>query len=113
MDFPASYKNGFQVRVKNLKYSYTDSGYEALRGLDLEINAGEVICITGAGNSGKTTLTNIITGLYTNYEGVVAINNYSLRDLDITHMRDQVAKNISSEDLFDGTLLENITLGKN
>jgi ABC-type bacteriocin/lantibiotic exporter with double-glycine peptidase domain len=113
LDFPASYKNGFQVRVKNLKYSYTDSGYEALKGLDLEINAGEVICITGAGNSGKTTLTNIITGLYTNYEGVVAINNYSLRDLDITHMRDQVAKNISSEDLFDGTLLENITLGKN
>lgn len=113
LDFPASYKNGFQVRLKNLKYSYTDSGYEALKGLDLEINAGEVVCITGAGNSGKTTLTNIITGLYTNYEGAVEINNYSLRDLDITHMRDHVAKNISSEDLFDGTLLENITLGKN
>lgn len=35
-----------------------------------------------------------------------------MRDLDGTHLRDQVAKNISQEDLFDGTLLENITLGR-
>jgi ABC-type multidrug transport system fused ATPase/permease subunit len=56
---------------------------------------------------------NIIAGLYTDYEGVVTINNYSMRDLDLTHLRDQVAKNISQEDLFDGTLLENITLGRN
>jgi len=112
LDFPAVANGGFQIRTKDLKYSYPNSGYQALKGIDLDIKAGEVICITGVGNSGKTTLTNIITGLYTNYEGVVAINNYSLRDLDTTHLRDQVAKNISSEDIFDGTLLENITLGK-
>lgn len=112
LDFPAVANGGFQIRTKDLKYSYPNSGYQALKGIDLDIKAGEVICITGVGNSGKTTLTNIITGLYTNYEGVVAINNYSLRDLDTTHLRDQVAKNISTEDIFDGTLLENITLGK-
>lgn len=55
---------------------------------------------------------NLLTGLYANYEGVITINNYSLRDIDLTHLRDQVAKNISQEDLFDGTLLENITLGR-
>jgi ABC-type bacteriocin/lantibiotic exporter with double-glycine peptidase domain len=43
---------------------------------------------------------------------VATINNYSLRDLDLTHLRDYVAKNISREDLFDGTILENITVGK-
>ncbi|MBL7872796.1 MAG: ATP-binding cassette domain-containing protein [Cyclobacteriaceae bacterium] len=112
LDFPSSSKKGFEVRTKNLTYTYTASGYKALSGIDLEIKAGEMVCITGPGNSGKTTLMNILTGLYTNFEGVVTINNYSLRDLDLTHMRDQVAKNISQEDLFDGTLLENITLGK-
>ena len=55
---------------------------------------------------------NILTGMFTDYEGVVTINNYSLRDLDLTHMRDRVAKNISQEDVFDGTIFENITLGK-
>ena len=112
LDLPNSAKKGFEVRTKELKYQYSKSGYPALKGIDVDIKAGEIICVTGPGNSGKTTLMNIITGLYTDYEGIVTINNYSLRDLDLTHIRDQVAKNISQEDLFDGTLLENITLGK-
>lgn len=112
LDFPATLTHGFDVRTKNLKYKYSASGYYALKGIDLEIKSGETICITGQGNSGKTTLMNILSGLYADYEGVVTINNYSLRDLDLTHMRDQVAKNISQEDIFDGTLLENITLGR-
>jgi ABC-type bacteriocin/lantibiotic exporter with double-glycine peptidase domain len=111
-DFPAISNKGFSVRTKDLKYKYAASGYYALKGIDLEIKAGEIICITGQGNSGKTTLMNILTGIFTDYEGVVTINNFSLRDLDLTHMRDQVAKNISQEDLFDGTILENLTLGK-
>ena len=111
-DFPAQNNGGFSVRTKGLKYKYSASGYYALKGIDLEIKAGEIICISGQGNSGKTTLMNILTGIFTDYEGVVTINNFSLRDLDLTHMRDQVAKNISQEDLFDGTILENITLGK-
>lgn len=111
-DFPHAASNGFTVRIKDLKYKYANSGYYALKGVDLDIKAGEMVCVTGKGNSGKTTLMNIITGLYTEFEGVVTVNNYSLRDLDLTHMRDQVAKNISQEDLFDGTILENITLGK-
>jgi len=111
-DFPLTLNKGFSVRTKDLRYKYGASGYYALKGIDLDIKAGETICITGQGNSGKTTLMNILTGMFTDYEGVVTINNFSLRDLDLTHMRDQVAKNISQEDLFDGTILENITLGK-
>ena len=111
-DFPVTDSKGFSVRTKDLKYKYATSGYYALKGIDLDIKAGETICITGQGNSGKTTLMNILTGMFTDYEGVVTINNYSLRDLDLTHMRDRVAKNISQEDVFDGTIFENITLGK-
>jgi ABC-type bacteriocin/lantibiotic exporter with double-glycine peptidase domain len=111
-DFPSTAKGGFNVRTNNLSYQYKLSDYKALKNINLTIKSGEVVCITGVGNSGKTTLMNILTGMYSDYEGVVTINSYSLRDLDITHLRDQVAKNISQEDLFDGTLLENITLGK-
>ncbi|MBX2895088.1 MAG: ATP-binding cassette domain-containing protein [Cyclobacteriaceae bacterium] len=112
LDFPTAQTGGFHVRTKGLKYRYAASGYYALKGIDLDIKPGETVCITGPGNSGKTTLLNVLTGLYTDYEGAVTINNYSLRDIDLTHLRDQVAKNISQEDLFDGTLLENITLGR-
>jgi ABC-type bacteriocin/lantibiotic exporter with double-glycine peptidase domain len=111
-DFPTTTEKGFAVRTKNLKYKYSASGYYAIRGVDLEIKSGELVCITGKGNSGKTSLMNILTGLFSDFEGLVTINNYSVRDLDLTHMRDKVAKNISQEDLFDGTVLENITLGR-
>jgi ABC-type bacteriocin/lantibiotic exporter with double-glycine peptidase domain len=83
-----------------------------LNNLSLEIRAGERICVTGPGGSGKSTLANIIGGLYTDYTGGVAINKFSLRDLDITHLRNKVSKNISADDIFDGTIYENITIGK-
>jgi ABC-type bacteriocin/lantibiotic exporter with double-glycine peptidase domain len=111
-DFPKNSDEGFSVRFKDLKYRYNGANQYALNGIDLEINAGEKVCLTGSGGSGKTTLINILSGLYGSYEGVATINHFSLRDLDLTHLRDYVAKNISQEDLFDGTLLENITVGK-
>jgi ABC-type bacteriocin/lantibiotic exporter with double-glycine peptidase domain len=111
-DFPARTQAGFSVRTKDLKYKYGASGYYSLKGVDLDIKPGEIVCITGQGNSGKTTVMNILTGLYSDYEGIATINNFSLRDLDLTHMRDHIAKNISQDDLFDGTILENLTLGR-
>lgn len=112
LDFQKIPEKGFTVKLKNLKYKFENSDQYVLNGIDLEINAGEKICLSGPSGSGKTTVTNIITGLYSQFEGIATIDKYSLRDLDLTHLRDFVAKNISTEDLFDGSLLENITVGK-
>jgi ABC-type bacteriocin/lantibiotic exporter with double-glycine peptidase domain len=111
-DFPKIGDQGFSVRLKELKYKYKGSNQYTLNGVDIEIRSGEKICLTGSSGSGKSTLVSIISGLYSDYEGVATINNFSLRDLDLTHLRDYVAKNISQDDLFDGTILENITVGK-
>lgn len=105
-------QNGYFIEVKNLRFRYPGKSDYVLNGIDLTIRAGERVCISGPGGAGKTTLVNILSGIYTNYEGLVALNNYSLRDLDLTHLRDKIGKNISQEDIFDGTILENITLGK-
>ena len=111
LDFPKIFTSGYSIGLKQLNYKYPSSQSYALQGIDLHINAGERICVSGPGNAGKTTLTNLIAGLHSNFEGIITINNYSLRDLDIRHLRDRIAKNISPEDLFDGTIMENITLG--
>ena len=111
LHFPKISKTGYSIDIKKLRYSYADSTVDVLRGLDLTIHSGERVCIAGPGNAGKTTLTNVISGILSGYEGIITINNYSLRDLDIRHMRDSIAKNISPEDIFDGTILENITVG--
>ncbi|MDH4092046.1 MAG: ABC transporter ATP-binding protein/permease [Cyclobacteriaceae bacterium] len=114
IDFPKTGMNGrgYAIEVKDLRYRYPDGNYNVLNGIDLSIKPGERVCIAGPGDSGKTTFMNIIAGLQSGFDGIVTINNYSIRDLDLTHLRDKIAKNISAEDIFDGTILENITIGK-
>ncbi len=112
VDFVKTDPKGLGIRTKDLSYRYAGADRYALLNMDLQVNPGQIVCISGPGDAGKTTLTNILTGFYTDFEGVATINQYSLRDVDLTHLRDQVAKNISQEDLFDGTLLENLTVGK-
>lgn len=112
-DFPQTQEGkGYSIEASNLGYRYPDTSVRALEGINLSIAAGEKVCIAGPGSSGKSTLTNIISGLYTDFSGGVSINHYSLRDLDLTQLRDKVAQNISQEDLFDGTIYENVALGK-
>lgn len=111
LDFQRHAVAGYAIELKQLRYRYPEKPEHVLNGIDLRVNSGERICIAGPGNAGKTTLTNLIAGIHTDYEGIITINNYSLRDLDIRHLRDSMAKNISPEDIFDGSILENITLG--
>lgn len=102
----------FSVEVKNVNYKYPGANAYVLKNINLKIAAGESVCITGPGGSGKTTLTQLISGLHSDFEGMIKINQYSIRDLDLTNLRDHLAKNISMEDIFDGSVLENITVGK-
>ena len=112
LDFVTLDGAGLSIRIKDLSYKYAGADDYALRNINMDIKPGQIVCIAGPGDAGKTTLTNILTGFYTDFGGIATINQYSLRDLDVTHLRDNVAKNISQEDLFDGTLLENLTVGR-
>jgi ABC-type multidrug transport system fused ATPase/permease subunit len=105
-------EKGFRIEVKDLSYKYPGSTNYALKNVSFSIQCGEKICISGGGDAGKTTLTNTIAGLNHGYEGLITVNDFSLRDLDLTNLRDKMSKNVTEEDLFDGTLLDNILVGK-
>jgi ABC-type bacteriocin/lantibiotic exporter with double-glycine peptidase domain len=113
IDIPKKfYGQGYAIEAKELSYQYPNASQPILNNISLAIKPGEHVCLAGPGGSGKSTLTNILAGLQTDYRGVLTINNFSMRDLDLTHLRDKIAKNISQDDIFDGTILENITVGK-
>lgn len=103
---------GYQISILDLNYRYVDNTRVTLKNISLEIAAGERVCLCGPGGSGKSTLTSIIGGLNSDYTGGVSINKFPLRDLDISHLRNKIGKNISPEDIFEGTIYENITIGK-
>jgi ABC-type multidrug transport system fused ATPase/permease subunit len=106
-------KDGLGIEVKNLKYKFPNETDYLIKGINLKIGQGEKICLSGYSGSGKTTFINILLGFLPSYEGVVAINGISLRELNKNSVINHVGDNISQEDLFDGTILENITLGRN
>jgi len=112
-DFPPRMLGeGYQLSLRQVGYRFSDRPEPILKGISLDIAPGDRVCLSGPGGGGKTTLTNILAGLYSEYTGGVSINGISLRDLDIAHLRGKIAKNISQEDLFDGTIYENLTIGR-
>ncbi|MFP4340340.1 MAG: peptidase domain-containing ABC transporter [Cyclobacteriaceae bacterium] len=109
---PLFFQKGIDIQLKDLSYSYQGRKNPVLKNLNLQIKAGEKICVAGYHASGKSTLMNIIDGIYQSYEGAITYNQFSLRDLDQNTLRDHISKNVSHEDIFDGTVLDNITVGK-
>ncbi|MGE0586933.1 MAG: peptidase domain-containing ABC transporter [Cyclobacteriaceae bacterium] len=102
----------FAVDISNVRYKYAEGNDYILKGVSFQVKPGERICISGPGGGGKTTLTQLLSGLQSDFEGAIKINQYSIRDLDLTNLRDHLAKNISMEDIFDGSVLENVIVGK-
>ncbi|MBL6448172.1 ABC transporter ATP-binding protein [Fulvivirga sp. 29W222] len=112
LTFPKGFDTGFEIKVKGLSYKFPDNHDYTLRDIDLFVKKSERVCIAGSGGSGKTVLTNVISGLLTEFHGAVTINNFSVRDLDLNNLRDRVGKNVSQEDIFEGTILDNVLLAK-
>ncbi len=81
------------LRTENLKKVYkkgSDQEVDALRGVDIRINRGEMVSIMGSSGSGKTTLLNILGGLDTPSEGYVYIDNQDIgkmTDKELTMLR--------------------------
>lgn len=72
------------IRIHGLEKSYVDSEVRTpvLRGLDLEVESGELLALVGKSGSGKSTLLNILGGLDQAYEGQVEVAGVTLRGLD-------------------------------
>lgn len=104
--------NGLIIRAQNLSYGYKGNKKPALKDINLEINAGDRLGIAGFGGCGKTTLLKILTGLLHHYEGLLTVNGVSLREINLNDYRGVIGENLSDSHVFEGTIEENITVGR-
>ena len=105
-------KEGIAVELSGLTYKFPGSSDFAIDHLDLKIEAGEKVCITGVNQSGKSTLIALIAGLFNKYEGSMLYNGIPMGDINIMSLRSVIGDNLNLQDLFLGTLEENISVGK-
>ncbi|HEX6173266.1 MAG TPA: ABC transporter ATP-binding protein, partial [Candidatus Binatia bacterium] len=65
------------ISISNLTKTYA-SGYQALKGIDLEIRKGEIFALLGPNGAGKTTLISIVCGIVTPTQGIVIVDGHDI-----------------------------------
>jgi ABC-type bacteriocin/lantibiotic exporter with double-glycine peptidase domain len=104
--------NQLSVEWRDLTYQFDDADLPTLRNLNLQVRSGEKVAIVGYSSSGRSTLMQINSGLIQHYSGGLFFNNLPLKALQINSLRENIGDLSSQEDIFKGTVLQNILLGR-
>ena len=99
-----------EIAFQRVSLRYSPTAEPALLGIELEVNAGELIAITGPSSSGKSSLLKLVAGLYQPQAGVLLIDGMDMRQLDLGELRDSVAYLPQVCHLFHGTIAQNLRL---
>ncbi len=101
---------GVAIECQELNFSYPD-GKNVLKHIQYSIQPGDTIQITGRSGSGKSTLLRLLTGTFSRFSGNLLIDGIPIGNYNLQSLRSQTGVLLNNQDIFHGTLLENITLG--
>jgi len=106
-----------EISFKNVSFSYNvrsgeTSELPALKDLNLQISAGEVVALVGPSGAGKTTLSGLLSRFYDPTKGSILLDGVDLRNIGLNKLRDAVALVPQKPFLFDMDVQTNIELGK-
>ncbi len=108
---PFENKQTVGLRVDNLHFSYT-RGEPILNGLSIDIKAGEKVAIVGASGGGKSTLVQMLLGMYVPSQGNLYFGDVNVTEIGLDIVRENVATVLQHPALFNDTVRNNISLGK-
>ena len=100
-----------EVKFQGVSFRYPQSNRDAIKGLSLQANLGEMIALVGPSGSGKSTLINLIIGFLRPQSGSISIDGNNLSDFDLRTFRRSISVVPQESVLFEGTVRENITYG--
>ncbi|MCQ4346831.1 ABC transporter ATP-binding protein/permease [Pseudomonas stutzeri] len=98
------------IEVRGLRFAYRDE--PVLDGLDLSIAPGEKVAIVGASGGGKSTLVQLLLGLYSPQAGSVRFGGASLEEIGLARVRDNVAVVLQHPALFNDSVRANLCMGR-
>jgi ABC-type bacteriocin/lantibiotic exporter with double-glycine peptidase domain len=100
------------IEIVNLNFVYPGRAKSVLNSISYQFEAGKSYCIIGNNGAGKSTLIHLIAGLYQPLSGSVCINGLPVGNYNLFELYKYIGNGLSEETIFEGTLLENITLGR-
>lgn len=108
---PFKDKKTVAIRIEDLHFAYGD-GPDVLNGINLVIQPGEKIALVGASGGGKSTLVQVLIGLYPARSGMVYYDNVPVTRIGLDKVREHVATVLQHPALFNDTVRNNLTLGR-
>ncbi|MBK7223609.1 MAG: ABC transporter ATP-binding protein [Saprospiraceae bacterium] len=99
------------IRFDNVSFTYPDTGIQALKNINLDIKSGERVAIVGRTASGKSTLAELLLGMYLPGSGHISIDGNDLRDINKKDLRNFIGYVPQDVFLFSDTVTHNITFG--
>ena len=103
---------GLAIVARGLTFTYPDQHSPTLADIELDIRPGDRIAITGVDGSGQTTLLRLLGALHDGFEGTLTYDGVTLRSMNRAALREQIGQVLSTTDLFDGTIEDNISVGR-
>lgn len=99
------------VKFNNVSFAYKKDGEKALENINLDIKSGETVGIIGGTGSAKSSLVQLLPRLYDVTEGSVEVGGVDVRRYDLETLRNSVAMVLQKNELFSGTIAENLRWG--
>lgn len=110
LELPA-HNEGVSIEFKQVNFAYGNNK-PVLKNINFSIEPGQIVQIKGISGSGKSTVLRLLTGAFKNYTGNILLNNTPVGNYQVASLRKLTGILLGSQDIFQGTLWENLTMGK-
>lgn len=104
--------NGVHIKLNQLSFGYDESS-KILDNLNLEIKSGDKVCVRGEAASGKSVFMELLAGGLIDTKGSILVDGLPIGNYNLESYRKQIGVFYHEQDIFKGTLYENITMGDN
>ena len=108
---PFENKNTVAINISDLRFAYGDNP-DVLNGIKLEIKKGEKVALVGASGGGKSTLVQVLIGLYPAKSGNIFYDDVPVTRIGLDVVREHVATVLQNPALFNDSIKINLTLGR-
>jgi len=100
----------FSVELQHVSFGYNQY-FTILNNISFAVSPGNTLCIMGSAGSGKSSILRLLTGSYREFEGNILVNGVPIGNYDHDSLRASTGILFHQQDIFQGTLYENISLG--
>lgn len=103
---------GMGIEFQNVSYTYPNTARHALKDVNLKIESGQRVCITGYGGAGTSTIINLAATILHDFDGSILFNGITSKNVNLMSLRSFVGENLSASEIMNGTIAENISMGR-